>query len=199
MPAATLLQLMWLASPALPVGGFSDSEGLEPAIDAGYVTDEASAGRWLTDPLHLSLQRGDLPLLASAFKAWQPGSLSGMGSGPRRGESLRNIPSRTKKLPALRATFSPELSDLTIYVIDVAAGEKIPRKGGAGITKSDLFVINKIDLAPYVGTSLEVMVADTQRMRGPRPFVLGNLRTRQGLAEVVGSIERQGLLVTDPA
>ena len=99
----------------------------------------------------------------------------------------------------LAATFSPELSDLTIYVIDVAAGEKIPRKGGPGITKSDLFVINKIDLAPYVGASLEVMAADTRRMRpehaGRRPFVMSNLRTRQGLAEVVDFIERKGLLV----
>ena len=103
----------------------------------------------------------------------------------------------------LAATFSPELSDLTIYVIDVAAGEKIPRKGGPGITKSDLFVINKIDLAPYVGASLEVMEADTRRMRpdhaGKRPYVMSNLRTRQGLAEVVAFIERKGLLVTEPA
>ena len=103
----------------------------------------------------------------------------------------------------LAATFSPELSDLTIYVIDVAAGEKIPRKGGPGITKSDLFVINKIDLAPYVGASLEVMEADTRRMRpdhaGKRPYVMSNLRNRQGLAEVVAFIERKGLLVAEPA
>ncbi len=83
----------------------------------------------------------------------------------------------------------------TIYVIDVAAGEKIPRKGGPGITKSDLFVINKTDLAPYVGASLEVMAADTQRMRGQRPWVMTNLKTREGLAEVVAFIERRGLLV----
>ncbi|MBA4177738.1 MAG: urease accessory protein UreG, partial [Leptothrix sp. (in: Bacteria)] len=102
----------------------------------------------------------------------------------------------------LAATFSPELSDLTIYVIDVAAGEKIPRKGGPGITKSDLFVINKTDLAPHVGASLEVMEADTQRMRpdhagerARRPYVMTNLRTRQGLADVVRFIERRGLLV----
>jgi len=94
----------------------------------------------------------------------------------------------------LAATFSPELSDLTIYVIDVAAGEKIPRKGGPGITKSDLFVINKVDLAPYVGADLSVMEADTRRMRGARPFVMTNLRTRQGLAEVIEFIERKGLL-----
>ena len=98
----------------------------------------------------------------------------------------------------LAATFSPELSDLTIYVIDTAAGEKIPRKGGPGITKSDLFVINKIDLAPYVGASLEVMEADTRRMRpawaSTRPYVMSNLRTKQGLAEVVGFIEKRGLL-----
>jgi urease accessory protein len=100
----------------------------------------------------------------------------------------------------LAATFSPELSDLTIYVIDVAGGEKIPRKGGPGITKSDLFVINKTDLAPHVGASLEVMEADTRRMRpehaGRRPYVMTNLRTREGLAQVVQFIETRGLLVT---
>jgi urease accessory protein len=99
----------------------------------------------------------------------------------------------------LAATFSPELSDLTIYVIDVAAGEKIPRKGGPGITKSDLFVINKTDLAPHVGASLEVMRADTLRMRGAKPFVMTNLKTRDGLADVVAFIEQRGLLRAAPA
>ena len=94
----------------------------------------------------------------------------------------------------LAATFSPELSDLTIYVIDVAAGEKIPRKGGPGITKSDLFVINKTDLAPYVGADLEVMRADTLRMRGERPFVMTNLKTKAGLDAVIAFIEGRGLL-----
>lgn len=97
----------------------------------------------------------------------------------------------------LAATFSPELSDLTIYVIDVAAGEKIPRKGGPGITKSDLFVINKTDLAPHVGASLEVMRADTQRMRPDahkRPWVMTNLKTQAGLADVVRFIEERGML-----
>ncbi len=98
----------------------------------------------------------------------------------------------------LAATFSPELSDLTIYVIDVAAGEKIPRKGGPGITKSDLFVINKTDLAPHVGADLAVMEADTRRMRtgaaGLKPFVMTNLKTRDGLAAVVEFIETRGLL-----
>src|SRR5690606_7407336 len=84
----------------------------------------------------------------------------------------------------LAATFSPELVDLTIYVIDVAAGDKIPRKGGPGITRSDLLVINKIDLAPLVGASLDVMREDTLRMRGSRPFVLTNLKTRQGLDRI---------------
>ena len=99
----------------------------------------------------------------------------------------------------LAATFSPELSDLTIYVIDVAAGEKIPRKGGPGITKSDLFVINKTDLAPYVGADLNVMHADTTRMRttakGLKPFVMTNLKTQTGLAEVIAYIETQGMLI----
>ena len=99
----------------------------------------------------------------------------------------------------LAATFSPELSDLTIYVIDVAAGEKIPRKGGPGITKSDLFVINKTDLAPYVGADLDVMHADTTRMRttakGLKPFVMTNLKTQTGLAEVITYIETQGMLI----
>jgi urease accessory protein len=95
----------------------------------------------------------------------------------------------------LAATFSPELSDLTIYVIDVAAGEKIPRKGGPGITKSDLLVINKIDLAPLVGASLEVMAQDAKKMRGARPFLFSNLKTGQGLPEIIRCIETQGLLV----
>ena len=94
----------------------------------------------------------------------------------------------------LAATFSPELADLTIYVIDVAAGEKIPRKGGPGITKSDLFVINKTDLAPHVGADLGVMESDTRRMRGTRPYVMTNLKTRDGLAAVVRFIETKGLL-----
>jgi len=94
----------------------------------------------------------------------------------------------------LAATFSPELSDLTLYVIDVAAGDKIPRKGGPGIVKSDLLVINKIDLAPMVGASLEVMAQDAKRMRGPRPFVFSNLKTGQGLAEIVKFIETEGML-----
>ncbi len=94
----------------------------------------------------------------------------------------------------LAATFSPELSDLTLYVIDVAAGDKIPRKGGPGITKSDLLVINKIDLAPLVGASLEVMARDAKKMRGERPFVFTNLKTGQGLATVIGFIEREGML-----
>ena len=96
----------------------------------------------------------------------------------------------------LAATFSPELSDLTIYVIDVAAGEKIPRKGGPGITKSDLFVINKTDLAPHVGADLGITRSDTVRMRPTKPFVMTNLKTREGLAEVIDFIERRGLLVS---
>ena len=94
----------------------------------------------------------------------------------------------------LASTFSPELSDLTLYVIDVAAGDKIPRKGGPGITKSDLLIINKIDLAPMVGASLEVMERDAKRMRGERPFVFSNLKTGQGLETIIAFIERQGLL-----
>ncbi len=94
----------------------------------------------------------------------------------------------------LAATFSPELSDLTLYVIDVAGGEKIPRKGGPGITRSDLLVINKTDLAPYVGASLEVMAADTRKMRGDRRFVMTDLKAETGLAEVVRFIEEHGLL-----
>ena len=94
----------------------------------------------------------------------------------------------------LSATFSPELSDLTIYVIDVSAGDKIPRKGGPGITKSDLLVINKIDLAPYVGASLSVMDTDTKRMRGERPFVFTNLKESTGLNDIAEFIKHQGLL-----
>jgi urease accessory protein len=98
----------------------------------------------------------------------------------------------------LAATFSPELSDLTIYVIDVAAGEKIPRKGGPGITKSDLFIINKTDLAPHVGANLDIMHSDTVRMRttsqGLKPFVMTNLKTQSGLQEVIAFIETKGML-----
>jgi urease accessory protein len=94
----------------------------------------------------------------------------------------------------LSATFSPELSDLTLYVIDVAAGDKIPRKGGPGITKSDLLVINKTDLAPHVGASLDVMDRDARKMRGPRPFVFSCLKTGDGLEKIVQFIEQNGLL-----
>jgi len=93
----------------------------------------------------------------------------------------------------LAATFSPELSDLTLYVIDVAAGDKIPRKGGPGITKSDLLVINKIDLAPMVGASLETMDRDAKKMRGERPFVFTNLKVGQGLDTIIKFIETDGL------
>jgi len=94
----------------------------------------------------------------------------------------------------LSATFSPELADISIYVIDVAGGEKIPRKGGPGITQSDLLVINKIDLAPYVGASLDVMEKDTQRMRGEKPYVLTNLKTGQGTKEILNFIEKEAIL-----
>jgi len=94
----------------------------------------------------------------------------------------------------LAATFSPELADLTLYVIDVSEGEKIPRKGGPGITRSDLLVINKIDLAPYVGASLEVMAQDTKRMRAERPFVMTNLRAGDGVDAIVDFVIDQGLL-----
>lgn len=94
----------------------------------------------------------------------------------------------------LAATFSPELSDLTIYVIDVAGGEKIPRKGGPGITRSDLLVINKTDLAPHVGANLDIMASDAKRMRGERPFCFTNLRSGEGLDNVIAFIQKQGLL-----
>jgi urease accessory protein len=118
--------------------------------------------------------------------------------------NLAAIASMRKRYPALdliliesggdnlAATFSPELADLTIYVIDVAQGEKIPRKGGPGITRSDLLVINKIDLAPHVGASLQTMEADTRRMRGERPFVFTNLRKGEGVPFVASFVERQG-------
>jgi urease accessory protein len=120
--------------------------------------------------------------------------------------NLEAVARLTKRFPALHAvfiesggdnlaaTFSPELSDLTLYVIDVAAGDKIPRKGGPGITKSDLLVINKIDLAPLVGASLEVMERDAKRMRGERPFVFTNLKTGQGVDAVIAFIESRGLM-----
>ncbi len=94
----------------------------------------------------------------------------------------------------LSATFSPELADLAIYVIDVSAGDKIPRKGGPGITRSDLLVINKVDLAPLVGASLEVMEQDTRRMRGDKPFVFANMKTGQGVDEIIDFLIHQGML-----
>src|ERR1700724_573216 len=118
--------------------------------------------------------------------------------------NLAAVAQMQKKFPALdlvliesggdnlAATFSPELADLTIYVIDVAAGDKIPSKGGPGITRSDLLVINKIDLAPHVGASLEKMDTDARRMRGERPFVMTNLRKSEGLDRIVGFIEAKG-------
>ena len=120
--------------------------------------------------------------------------------------NLSAVESLQKKLPGLQtvfvesggdnlsATFSPELSDLTLYVIDVSAGDKIPRKGGPGITKSDLLVINKIDLAPYVGASLEVMERDAKKMRGDRPFVFTNLKEDIGLKDIIDFITSQGML-----
>lgn len=96
----------------------------------------------------------------------------------------------------LAATFSPDLADLTLYVIDVAGGEKIPRKGGPGITRSDLLIINKIDLAPYVGADLDVMRSDTEKQRAGRPFVFSDLNRLVGIDEIVAFIERQGGLAT---
>jgi urease accessory protein len=118
--------------------------------------------------------------------------------------NLSAVADMQKKFPALdlvliesggdnlAATFSPELADLTVYVIDVAAGDKIPQKGGPGITRSDLLVINKIDLAPYVGASLEVMERDAKKMRGIRPFVFTNLRTGNGVGAIATFIEQKG-------
>lgn len=94
----------------------------------------------------------------------------------------------------LAATFSPELSDLTLYVIDVSAGDKIPRKGGPGITKSDLLIINKIDLAPHVGADLDVMDRDAKKMRGDKPFVFANLKNGTGVKEIVSFVKKQGML-----
>ena len=118
--------------------------------------------------------------------------------------NLAAVAEMTKKYPGLEiiliesggdnlaATFSPELADITIYVIDVSGGEKIPRKGGPGITRSDLLVINKIDLAPYVGASLDIMDADTKRMRGERPYVFSNMKTQQGLQAIMNFIAKRG-------
>jgi urease accessory protein len=118
--------------------------------------------------------------------------------------NLAGVAELVKRFPALEllliesggdnlaATFSPDLADITIYVIDVSAGDKIPRKGGPGITKSDLLVINKIDLAPLVGASLEVMDRDAKRMRGDRPFIFTNIKTGQGVAEIAAFITKAG-------
>jgi urease accessory protein len=99
----------------------------------------------------------------------------------------------------LAATFSPELSDLTLYVIDVSAGDKIPRKGGPGITRSDLLIINKTDLAPLVGADLDVMDRDAKKMRGERPFVFSNLKSGQGVEQIIEFIAAQGMLKAPPS
>lgn len=99
----------------------------------------------------------------------------------------------------LSATFSPELSDLTLYVIDVSAGDKIPRKGGPGITRSDLLIINKIDLAPMVGASLDVMERDAKKMRGDRPFLFTNFKTGEGIANIIEFIASEGMLASASA
>jgi urease accessory protein len=147
-------------------------------------------------------------------KALEPGRIIGVDTGGSRQKAIREdasmnlaaVEDLSARFPELdivfiesggdnlSATFSPELADLTIYVIDVSGGDKIPRKGGPGITRSDLLVINKIDLAPYVGASLEVMDRDSQKMRGDRPFVFTDMRSDKGVQKVIDFILRQGLI-----
>ena len=165
--SAALYRLMAWLSPAFPVGAFSYSGGLEWAVEAGDITDARTLQGWLTVVVAEGGGFCDAVLFTNAHRA------------AATGDDL-----------LLRET--AELADLTIYVIDVAAGDKIPSKGGPGITRSDLLVINKIDLAPHVGASLEVMERDSKRMRGARPFVFANLRIGQGVDEIVRFIQEKG-------
>jgi urease accessory protein len=143
--------------------------------------------------------------------AWRPAAARTRRSARTAPSTSRPSTTMSRRFPALdliliesggdnlAATFSPELADLTIYVIDVSGGEKIPRKGGPGITRSDLLVINKIDLAPHVGASLEVMDRDARLMRGQRPFVFTNVRSGEGVEEVARFVERAGGLAAKAA
>ena len=177
------------------VGGFGGVAGLQEWLQAQRITQVVDA----THPFAAQMSSNavqacaaaGVPLLAFERPAWQP-------QAGDQWQCVADIVFVESGGDNLAATFSPELSDLTIYVIDVAAGEKIPRKGGPGITKSDLFIINKTDLAPHVGANLDVMRADTVRMRtnaqGLKPFVMTNLKTLDGVAEVVKFIETRGML-----
>ena len=306
-----LLRLLQLTSPSLPVGAFAYSQGLESAIEMGWVKDEPSLSQWLQDQLDYSIGRVDLPVFVRLYSAlaakdetaalawsrrlvamretselvaddcargkalgrlltnlgipnvdiwrkqtdtpfvalaavaavgWEiaavtndiytkedaeflvrkmalaPGRIVGVETGGCPHTAIREdasmnlaaIDDLCELYPTLdmiliesggdnlAATFSPDLADLTIYVIDVAEGEKIPRKGGPGITRSDLLVINKTDLAPYVGASLEVMDSDTKRMRGDRPYVFTNLVKDEGIEFVKDFILREGVLTDLP-
>jgi urease accessory protein len=168
--------------------------GTSPALARGWI------GKTLHDPDYapsewLTAGGADRTLAAVGAIAGWHGISENAAAGVD--ELCRRFPSLDLVLiesggDNLAATFSPELADLTIYVIDVSAGDKIPRKGGPGITRSDLPVINKIDLAPFVGASLEVMDRDARKMRGERPFVFANIRAGIGVTEVATLIEQRG-------
>jgi len=303
-----LVRLLQLASPALPIGAYSYSQGLEWMIDSGAIPDVTAVQRWIGDVLECVVADGEAAVLARLINACERDdrlSFAQWSAWHRASRESRELRAETEQMGAslvklasdlgmlddasvalaasvapitlpgafalacnalgiradaalagytmsflvrpealasdriigvetggcphtairedasinleavdrlarrfgnldlifvesggdnLAATFSPELSDLTLYVIDVAAGDKIPRKGGPGITRSDLLIINKIDLAPYVGASLDVMDRDARRMRGDAPFVFTNLKTGTGVDGVIAFIEKHGLL-----
>ncbi len=213
-----LPRLLQLVSPALPVGAYTYSQGREWAVAAGLVRDLALCLA-LREKYSLGVVTNDIYTAEDAKFLVQHAALPqerilGVETGVCPHTAIREDASINLEAVArlttafpdieivfvesggdnLAATFSPELSDLTIYVIDVAAGDKIPRKGGPGITRSDLLVINKTDLAPMVGASLEVMERDSRKMRGERPFVFSNMKTGEGLAEIIAFIVSNGLL-----
>jgi urease accessory protein len=229
-----LARLLQLVSPSLPIGGYTYSQGIEWAVEAGWISSQVDLQQWLDGVMQTNLRYLEIPLLERMLAAWEARDLLqleqwnevliasretadrivGVETGGYPHTAIREDASmnlaavedlslRFTNLDIvfiesggdnLSATFSPELADLMIYVIDVAEGEKIPRKGGPGITRSDLLVINKIDLAPYVGASLKVMEADTRRMRGERPFVFTNLKDDTGLDAVIEFIIDRGML-----
>jgi len=179
------------------------SKTLWPAVNLGVVTNDI----YTKEDAEFLVRRGALP--SERVVGVETGGCPHTAIREDASANLEAVHDLQKRFPALEllliesggdnlaATFSPELVDAAIYVIDVAEGEKIPRKGGPGITRSDLLIINKIDLAPYVGADLSVMERDARRMRGARPFIFTNLRTGEGLETIVTWIKRE--LTLDPA
>jgi Ni2+-binding GTPase involved in maturation of urease and hydrogenase len=211
MDSARLVSVLQFADSAFPAGGYAHSFGLEAYVQAGLVRDRHGVLAFLRAHLEGATGPCEATAAVASREALGQGCLDDCRRLDEALEAIREDASVNleavhlliRRFPGLEilfvesggdnlaATFSPELVDATIYVIDVAEGDKIPRKGGPGITRSDLLVINKIDLAPHVGADLGVMERDTRRMRGDRPFVFTNLRDGTGADRVVDWIRRE--------